>query len=81
MSKEQCTCWIEPGTLNCPVCSKIELHKTARIREMVSNLEKSMACNCNLDNWEPEVDTGHSWVCRIHQEAKAREQKLEREGK
>ena len=23
-------------------------------------------CNCDLDNWEPEHDTGHSHVCRIH---------------
>ena len=23
-------------------------------------------CNCDLDNWEPEKLTGHSWVCRIH---------------
>ena len=25
-----------------------------------------MRCNCDLDNWEPEKVTGHSWVCRIH---------------
>lgn len=25
-----------------------------------------MRCNCDLDNWEPERSTGHSWVCRIH---------------
>jgi len=27
---------------------------------------KGMHCNCDLDNWEPERSTGHSWVCRIH---------------
>lgn len=27
-----------------------------------------MRCNCDLDNWEPERNTGHSWVCRIHKE-------------
>jgi hypothetical protein len=25
-----------------------------------------MRCNCDLDNWEPERQTGHSHVCRIH---------------
>lgn len=30
-----------------------------------------MRCNCDLDNWEPERDTGHSWVCRIHKAVKA----------
>ena len=28
-----------------------------------------MQCNCDLDNWEPEALTGHSWVCRIHKAA------------
>lgn len=28
-----------------------------------------MGCNCDLDNWIPEKNTGHSWVCRIHKEA------------
>ena len=28
-----------------------------------------MRCNCDLDNWEPERSTGHSWVCRIHKVA------------
>lgn len=30
-----------------------------------------MQCNCDLDNWEPERTTGHSWVCRIHKAAHA----------
>ncbi len=30
-----------------------------------------MRCNCDLDTWEPERSTGHSWVCRIHKEAVA----------
>jgi hypothetical protein len=29
-------------------------------------------CNCDLDNYEPEQDTGHSFVCRIHKIAKER---------
>ncbi len=28
--------------------------------------DSGMRCNCDLDNWEPEPTTGHSWVCRIH---------------
>ncbi len=28
-----------------------------------------LGCNCDLDNWEPERSTGHSWVCRIHRYA------------
>jgi hypothetical protein len=34
--------------------------------EIAKSLEKTMRCNCDLDNWEPEKTTGHSWVCRIH---------------
>jgi len=40
------------------------------LREIAKEIEqKGMRCNCDLDNWEPESDTGHSWVCRIHKEA------------
>jgi len=34
--------------------------------ELASTFSKTMQCNCDLDNWEPERSTGHSWVCRIH---------------
>ena len=27
---------------------------------------QGMCCNCDLDNWEPEIMTGHTWKCRIH---------------
>lgn len=42
--------------------------KTARdiARELRAG---GMGCNCDLDNWEPEQTTGHSWVCRIHRAA------------
>lgn len=23
-------------------------------------------CRCDLDRWQPEKETGHSWVCPIH---------------
>ena len=43
------------------------------VREIAAELYSGgMACNCDLDNWEPERDTGHSWVCRIHKAAKLR---------
>jgi len=40
------------------------------LRQIASELQKRMACNCDLDKWEPEKSTGHSWVCRIHKAAK-----------
>jgi len=42
------------------------------LSDIVADIEKTMPCNCDLDNWEPERDTGHSWVCRIHKAAKTR---------
>lgn len=41
------------------------------LEQIVIQLEKTMQCNCDLDNWEPENDTGHSWVCDIHKRAKS----------
>ncbi len=41
-------------------------------REIAQELEKTMRCNCDLDKWEPEKDTGHSFVCRIHKMAVSR---------
>ena len=40
------------------------------LRKTAKELSKTMQCNCDLDAWEPELDTGHSWVCRIHRKAK-----------
>jgi hypothetical protein len=40
-----------------------ELHERAR------ELSRTMQCNCDLDNWQPEPSTGHSRVCRIHKAA------------
>ena len=41
--------------------------------DVVAQLKaEGMRCNCDFDNWEPERDTKHSWVCRIHKAAKAR---------
>jgi hypothetical protein len=45
------------------------------IEQIVKELEETMFCNCDLDNWEPTKTTGHSWVCRIHRAALALIQK------
>lgn len=42
------------------------------LRKAVREIKKATQCNCDLDRWEPERDTGHSWVCRIHKLAKRR---------
>lgn len=34
--------------------------------EIARELKRSMQCTCDLDRWEPEPITGHSWVCDIH---------------
>lgn len=34
--------------------------------QLASRLAKTMQCNCDLDNWQPNINTGHSSVCRIH---------------
>lgn len=46
------------------------------IKPIVEQKEKEMRCNCDLDNWEPDTRTGHSWVCRIHNAAIAEWNKL-----
>lgn len=38
-------------------------------REIAKELARTMPCNCDLDRWQPEPLTGHSWVCRIHKRA------------
>lgn len=43
-----------------------------KLKEIVKELEKGMQCTCDLDKWEPERDTGHSWVCAIHKAAHRR---------
>jgi hypothetical protein len=46
--------------------------RNAFLRSVVAELQKTLQCNCDLDNWEPERSTGHSHVCRIHKVAIAR---------
>ena len=41
------------------------------LKEIVTELRNNgMRSHCDLDNWQPELDSGHFWVCRIHKEAK-----------
>lgn len=42
------------------------------IDEIVKEIESKTQCVCDLDNWEPEKDTGHSRVCPIDKAAGAR---------
>ncbi len=37
------------------------------MKPIVDEVKKQHRCNCDLNNWQPEELTGHSWVCRIHQ--------------
>lgn len=42
-------------------------------RQIAARLRsEGMSCNCDLDRWQPEPITGHSWVCRIHKAAIAK---------
>jgi hypothetical protein len=36
------------------------------MKPIVDEVKKQHQCNCDLDNWQPTSETGHSWVCRIH---------------
>ena len=38
------------------------------LKSMVKKVESNMPCRCDLDNWEPEISTGHSIVCPIYRE-------------
>ena len=35
------------------------------LQEIVKEVEERHRCNCDLDNWQPQLDTDHSCVCRI----------------
>ena len=48
------------------------MSETKNPRAVAKELAATMQCNCDLDNWQPESSTGHSWVCRIHKAAMER---------
>lgn len=39
------------------------------MKEIVAHVKSRQPCRCDLDNWQPEWITGHSWVCPIHKQA------------
>ena len=41
------------------------------LADIVAEASKQMDCQCDPDLWEPEDDTGHTWVCQIHEVATA----------
>jgi len=43
------------------------------LRKRARELSETMQCCCDLDKWEPERNTGHSLVCRIHKAVMAEE--------
>ena len=44
--------------------------RAERLLSIVRRIEgERMQCTCDLDNWQPERSTGHSWVCQIHRAA------------
>jgi hypothetical protein len=77
--------WLTDDQLDDIVRYQIDIHKNTqrrnrenrkinRSRLMVIDmrareLSRTMQCNCDLDNWQPEPSTGHSRVCRIHKAA------------
>jgi len=36
------------------------------LKEIVKIKEKKLQCGCDFDTWEPERETGHTFICRIH---------------
>jgi hypothetical protein len=38
----------------------------ATLREKAKFIALHIPCDCDLDSWEPDKRTGHSWRCRIH---------------
>lgn len=55
-----------PSTLG----EETPMTKPTFLQELREKYEEKMQCNCDLDKWEPEMDTGHSFVCRIHKAVK-----------
>lgn len=48
----------------------IEQIQAMTVKDIAAKLKSvGMRCNCDLDNWEPEIISGHSYFCRIHKAA------------
>lgn len=54
---------------NGPVCDNTSgaMHFWNRRADALAGAApEPMQCRCDLDNWQPDPRTGHSWVCPIH---------------
>lgn len=61
--KRMCVTYLESK----PMSANSPNYKTTKSpKDIAKELSRTMQCNCDLDRWEPEQTTGHSWVCRIH---------------
>ena len=65
--------WIDNYPYDCVVCPGDYIFKDVigyfsanSLEIVVMILETRTQCTCDLDKWEPELNTGHSHVCRIH---------------
>ena len=52
------------------------MNTSDRLKAIVAEIEgkriegkRLVRCTCDLDNWQPDLTTGHSWVCDIHKKA------------
>lgn len=62
--------------------SKASASHRSNPRDIARRLyDEGMACNCDLDRWQPEASTGHSCVCRIHAAAIVASVKINRSNK
>lgn len=50
--------------------------KKPDMAQIVAEIKLTTRCNCDLDKWEPDPATGHSFVCRIHKQAVATYRRL-----
>jgi hypothetical protein len=39
------------------------------VSAVAKRLSEHMPCNCDLDKWQPFINTGHTLVCRINKRA------------
>jgi len=76
-AKEECEAWMKKRNLwtqkkDLQATLKIKLLREIKLRAIAKRIyDDGIQCNCDLDNWEPEKDSGHSCVCRIDKMARA----------
>ncbi len=57
----------QPGRFELTTRRRMKVSENGKdLKEIAKRIAKVRHCNCDLDVWEPERTTGHSWVCRIH---------------